>query len=211
MKLVIPAHVVSFEIPETVIEIPDPVIPPVIVPPVVVPPIVTPPVVDPPVVTPGVFWLYSDGRKYLAGDFTDNNTTVNYRNTVTGNQLHGHTESIKIAPKNATAPWPYFLPYFASDYKLPNPGYTKLLFSIKPTVTGQVWGIHMEKAGDVDPGLHIELAPYGPASVAGVWGSYVIPLKDLGTLGDPTLYKFVLQDHSATSKGWEMDSIGLSM
>lgn len=177
--------------------------------PVVTP--VTPPVVIPPVVTPpsGVTWGYFGGTWTWGGDFTGQGTSVDYHHaTTTG--LHGHTQSILIAPAgSATATWPYWLPYFAADYKLPNPGYTKLLFSIRPTVTGQAFGIHMEKVGDVDPGCHIELAPYGPASVAGVWASYVIPLKDLCTLGDPTLYKFLLQDHSATSTGWEVDEAGL--
>jgi hypothetical protein len=164
-----------------------------------------------PVTTPppaGVTWMYLNGVKTLAGDFTGQNTSVNYNHTVTGNQFQGHTQDIQLTTSGAGVQWPYFLPYFAANYKLPNPGWTKLLLSLKPTVSGQVFGLHMERVGD-QPLPAVELMAYGPASVAGVWGSYVIPLKDLGTLGDATLYKFLLQDHSATSAGFELDAIGL--
>lgn len=167
-------------------------------------PVITPPPPPPP---PGVTWMYLNGVKTLAGDFTGANTHVDYNHAVTGNQLNGSTRDIQLTTSGVGVQWPYFLPYFSADYKLPNPGWTKLLISIKPTVSGQVFGCHMERVGD-QPLPSVELMAYGPASIAGVWASYVIPLKDLGTLGDATLYKLLLQDHSATSAGWEMDAIG---
>lgn len=154
----------------------------------------------------GVMWGYFNGQWAWAGDFTGAGTAVNYHHATTSG-LHGHTQDIQLTTSGAGVAWPYWLPYFAPNYKLPNPGYTKLLLSIKPTVTGQAFGIHMERVGDL-PLPSIELMNYGPASVAGVWASYVVPLKDLGTLGDPTLYKFLIQDHSATSAGWEIDEVG---
>jgi hypothetical protein len=157
-------------------------------------------------VTTGVAWGYFGGQWNWAGDFTGAGTTVNYHHATTSG-LHGHTQDIQLTTSGAGVAWPYWLPYFAANYKLPNPGYTKLLISIKPTVTGQAFGIHMERVGD-QPLPSIELMNYGPASVAGVWASYSVPLKDLGTLGDPTLYKFLVQDHSATSAGWEIDEAG---
>jgi hypothetical protein len=168
-------------------------------------PLIGQPVTTPP--PPGVTWMYLNGVKTLAGDFTGANTHVDYNHTVTGAQFNGHTQDIQLTTSGTGVQWPYFLPYFAADYKLPNPGYTKLLISIKPTVSGQVFGMHMERVGD-QPLASVELMSYGPASVAGVWASYAIPLKDLGTLGDATLYKLLLQDHSATSAGWEMDALG---
>ena len=151
--------------------------------------------------------MYLNGVKTLAGDFTGQGTQVDYNHVVTGAQLNGGTRDIKISTSGAGVQWPYFLPYFSADYKLPNPGWTKLLFSIKPTVSGQAFGMHMERVGD-QPLPSVEVMNYGPPSVAGQWASYVVPLKDLGTLGDATLYKVLIQDHSATSAGWEMDAIG---
>ena len=171
------------------------------------PPVVTPPVVTPPPTSSGVTWMYLNGMKTLAGDFTGGGTQVNYSHKVTGDQLNGDTTDIQLTTSGGGQEWPYFLPYFAANYKLPNPGWTKVLISIKPTVTGQSFGAHMERVGD-QPLPAVELLNYGPATVAGKWSSYVIPLKDLGTYGDATLYKILIQDHSATSQGFEIDALG---
>jgi hypothetical protein len=84
--------------------------------------------------------------------------------------------------------WCLLLALIGANYQLPNPGYTYLLLSLKPTITGDTFGIHAERVGDA-PLLGIELVTasgnsYGPAAVAGKWGSYKIPLKDLGIVGD---------------------------
>lgn len=151
--------------------------------------------------------MYLNGANAVAGDFTGSGTQVNYSHTVTGDQLNGGTKDIQLTTSGAGQQWPYFLPYFAANYKLPNPGWTNVLISIKPTVTGQAFGVHMERVGD-QPLPSVELLNYGPPTVAGKWSSYVIPLKDLGTYGDATLYKILIQDHSATSTGWEVDAFG---
>lgn len=173
------------------------------------PPVVTPPIVTPPVTTPptGVTWMYLNGTKTLAGDFTGQGTQVNYNHPVTGAQLNGGTTDIQLSTSGAGVRWPYFLPYFAANYRLPNPGWTNLLVSIKATATGQAFGVHMERVGD-QPLPAVELLNYGPPTVAGQWSSYVIPLKDLGTYGDATLYKVLIQDHSDNSAGFEIDALG---
>jgi hypothetical protein len=156
----------------------------------------------------GVKWMYLDGAKTLAGDFTGGGETTNYQNSTTSG-YNGGTMDIRIT---SSVPWGYFIPYWASNYQLPNLGYTYLLLSIKPSITGDTFGIHAERDGDSPlPGIELVTATgnsYGPAAVAGQWASYKIPLKDLGVFGDPTLYKVVMATHTGTADSWEMDAIG---
>lgn len=167
-------------------------------------PVPTPtPTPTPTPVPTGVTWMYLNGAKTLAGDFTGSGEATDYQHA-TAAGFNGGTKDILIT---SSVPWGYFIPYWAQSYRLPNPGYTYLLLSLKPSVTGDTFGIHAERVGDV--GLpSIELMKYGPAAAKGVWGSYVIPLKDLGVLGDATLYKIVLGTHTATADSFELDAIG---
>lgn len=152
----------------------------------------------------GVTWMYLNGVKTLAGDFTGSGETTNYQNATSAG-YNGGTKDILIT---SSVSWGYFIPYWRADYQLPNPGYTKLLLSLKPSITGDTFGIHAERPGDVDPGCHIELMKYGPVAVKGVWGSYGIPLTDLCVAGDKTLYKIVLATHTGAPDSWELDAIG---
>lgn len=165
-----------------------------------------PPPVPTPTPTPtptGVSWMYLGGVKTLAGDFTGQGEITDYQHATTSG-FNGDTRDILIT---SSVPWGYFIPYWAANYQLPNPGYAHLLLSLKPSITGDTFGIHAERVGDA-PLPSIELMNYGPAAVKGVWGSYVIPLKDLGVLGDATLYKVVLATHTAAADSWELDAIG---
>jgi hypothetical protein len=153
----------------------------------------------------GVTWMYLNGVKTLAGDFTGNGQTVDYQHATPDGPVAASTLDILVT---STVNWAIYIPYWAADYKLPNPGYKSLLLSLKPSITGDTFGIHAERAGDVDDRPHIELMQYGPAAQAGVWGSYVIPLADLGVAGDATLYKIVLQSHTASANSFELDAIG---
>jgi hypothetical protein len=155
----------------------------------------------------GITWGYNDGKWNWAGDFTQNGTKVDYHHP-TDQGFNGHKHSILFT---SSGPWGLFLPYFApgsTGYRYPNRGWTNLLISLKPGTTGETFGIHMEKTGDVDPGCHLELLDYGPPTVAGQWGSYVIPLKDLCVSGDPYLYKVAIATHKDSASSWEMDAIG---
>lgn len=152
----------------------------------------------------GVTWMYLNGVKTLAGDFTGSGEATNYENSTTSG-YNGGTKDILIT---SSVPYGYFIPYCAANYNLPNPGYKNLLLSIKPSITGDTFGIHAEKTGDVDPNCHIEVMKYGPAAVKGVWGSYVIPLTDLCIAGDASLYKVVLATHTGSADSWEIDAIG---
>jgi hypothetical protein len=156
----------------------------------------------------GVKWMYLNGVQTLAGDFTGSGETTNYQNSTTSG-YNGGTKDILIT---SSVPYGYFIPYWASNYQLPNPGYTYLLLSIKPSRTGDTFGIHAERDGDSPlPGIELitaTLSSYGPVAVAGQWASYKIPLKDLGVLGDATLYKVVIATHTGAADSWELDAIG---
>jgi len=157
----------------------------------------------------GVTWLYLNGKRTLAGDFTQSGTSVNYRHS-TSDGYNGGTKDILFT---STAPWGLFLPYWSANYSLPNPGWTYFYVAIKPTITGDTFGIYAEKVGDVDPGCHIELVTptgnaYGPAAKAGVWALYKVPLKDLCIEGDKALYKIAIKTHTASADSWELDALG---
>jgi ribosomal protein L35AE/L33A len=151
----------------------------------------------------GVTWMYLNCVQTLAGDFTGQGESTNYENS-TSSGYNGDTKDILIT---SSVPWGYFIPYWASNYQLPNPGYTNLLFQIKPTITGDTFGIHAERDGD-SPLPGIELAGYCGAFTAGQWTSCTVPLSSLGVAGDQTLYKVVIATHTATADSWEMDAIG---
>jgi hypothetical protein len=153
--------------------------------------------------TSGVTWMYLNGVKTLAGDFTGQGESTNYQHA-TSSGYNGGTKDILIT---SGVPWGYFIPYWASNYRLPNPGYKNLLFQIKPTITGDTFAIHAERVGD-SPLTSIELTNYCGAFTAGQWTSCTVPLSVLGVAGDSTLYKVVIATHTAKADSWEMDAIG---
>lgn len=156
----------------------------------------------------GVTWMYLNGVKTLAGDFTGNGESTNYQHATSAG-YNGGTKDILIT---SSVPWGYFIPYWAGNYRLPNPGYTYLLLAIKPSKTGDTFGMHAERVGDAPlPGIELVTASgnsYGPPAVAGKWGVYKVPLSDLGVYGDATLYKVVIATHTDSADSWEMDAIG---
>jgi hypothetical protein len=166
-------------------------------------PATTPPSTTPTPTPSGVTWMYLNGKKRLAGDFTSNGETVNYANK-TSSGYNGGTKDILIT---ATVPWAYFLPYWAANYRLPNPGWTKLIFSIKPSLSTSTFTMHAERVGD-NPLPTISLASYCGPFAAGKWTSCSVPLSALGVYGDKTLYKVLFQTSTAGPDSWEMDAIG---
>jgi hypothetical protein len=154
-------------------------------------------------VTPpkGVTWMYLNGTKTAAADFSG--STTNWFNATTAGYNGGKID-IKVSGG-------CFIPVWASNYQLPNPGWTYLLIAMKPSSSNAV-GIHFEpriNGQDADIYPHINLADstakYGPAPQAGVWASYKIPLADLGVPPGTLLYKAVMACDGAT---YEFDAIG---
>lgn len=154
-----------------------------------------------PVPPPGTAWMYLNGVKTAAADFSGSSTS--WFNATTAGYNGGKTD-IKVSGG-------CFIPVWASNYQLPNPGWRYFLISMKPT-SGNAVGIHFEprvNGGDADIYPHIDLASslakYGPAPRAGVWASYKIPLADLGVPPGTALYKAVLACDGAA---YEFDAIG---
>lgn len=157
--------------------------------------------VPPPPPPPGTVWMYLNGVKTAAADFSGNST--NWFNATTAGYNGGKTD-IKVSGG-------CFIPVWASNYQLPNPGWHYFVISMKPTSANAV-GIHFEpriNGGDADIYPHIDLASslakYGPAPRAGVWASYKIPFTDLGVPPGTALYKAVLACDGAT---YEFDAMG---
>jgi hypothetical protein len=149
----------------------------------------------------GVKWMYLNGVKTAAADFSG--STTNWFNSTSAG-YNGGTKDIKVSGG-------CFIPVWASNYQLPNPGYTYLLIAMKPSSSNPV-GIHLEpriNGSDADIYPHINLADsnakYGPMPRAGVWASYKIPLADLGVPPGTPLYKAVMACDGAT---YEFDAIG---
>lgn len=183
MDITIPARTITLVIPAYTITVPDPTVVP----------------------TPSVHWLYHAGVKTLAGDFTQAGTAVDYFD-ISGAPADGPTDILFTS----SAAYGLFLPYFAPNYALPNPGWKNFLISVKTTIPGENWKIYFEKVGDLPTGVEVMLAPkYGPAHVPGQWGSYVVPLADLGVAGDAALYKCGLQSSFAGNTRVYFNDLGL--
>jgi hypothetical protein len=148
-------------------------------------------------------WMYLNGVKTLAGDFTAQGETTNYAHATSAG-YNGGTKDILIT---SSVPWGYFLPYWAANYQLPNPGWTTLIFAIKPSLATSTFSMHAERVGD-NPLATIALAGYCGAFAAGKWTSCTVPLSALGVAGDKTLYKVLFQTSTAGPDSWEMDAIG---
>jgi hypothetical protein len=151
--------------------------------------------------TAGVTWMYLNGAKTAAADFSG--STTNWFNATSAG-YNGSKTDIKVSGG-------CFIPVWAGNYQLPNPGWSYFLIAMKPSSSNSV-GIHFEprvNGTDADIYPHINLADssgkYGPAPQAGVWASYKIPLADLGVPPGTPLYKAVMACDGAT---YELDAIG---
>jgi hypothetical protein len=81
---------------------------------------------------------------------------------------------------------------------------------MKPTVANQAAQVYFVKVGDIPVGVVVNPfnGKYGPAPQAGVWGTYKIPLSDLGVQGT-SVYKFAIQDQTGASRNtFYLDNIG---
>lgn len=162
--------------------------------------VVPPPVVTPPPV-PGVTYGYKDGAFTWGGDFTQNNTSVDYKDTA------GDPGHLDIA-FTSTQAYGLYLPYFGpstANFLIPNPGYTSLTLALKPTQAGGKFTVMFVRSNDVPTNCVVNLSP---APVVGQFTVYTLSLKALCVDTDAKLYKFVLQDQSGHSNKWYMKDLG---
>ena len=154
-----------------------------------------------PVVASGTSWIYYNGQFDWPGDWPFSSTT-NYADT-SGGPMSG-AEDLKVT---LTAPYGGWIPW-AQNFSFNSAPYTKLTISLKPTMANQKWTLGFVKVGDVPVGIWLDLSNYGPAPVAGKWGTYTLPLSALGVLGQ-NVYKFVLQDSNGpVGNTWYVDNVG---
>ncbi len=157
----------------------------------------------PPVSASGTAWGYHSGIFSWAGDYSYA-ATINYKDFA-GGSLSGAAD---IAIK--TTPYGAWQPYMSANWSYPTAGYTKLTFSLKPTVANQTWQVRFIGVGDVPLAAtcNLNVLSYGPAPVAGKWATYTIPLSDLCVLGK-NVYKFAIQDQTGlASNTWYVDDAG---
>ncbi len=147
--------------------------------------------------------MYFNGAFDWPGDYSYD-ATPNY-NDSSGAPMSG-SHDIKIT---ITSSWGGWLPY-AQNWNFNSKGYTRLIFSLKPTVANQSWQVFFVKVGDIPVGIYLNPANYGPVPVVGQWGSYSIPLSDLGVLGT-SIYKFGIADQTGRSNNvWYVDNVGFA-
>jgi hypothetical protein len=145
-------------------------------------------------------WVYHDGRFLWPGDYSFA-AKPDYGDKQ-GGPLSGRYD-IKVV----TERWGGFLP-FAPNWDFDLRPYAYLTFALKPTVSNQVAQVFFEKVGDVQTGKVLNPFLYGPAPVAGQWGTYKIPLADFGVAGIH-IYKFAIQDQTGLpSNVFYLDDIG---
>lgn len=171
------------------------------------PPVVT---IPPPVVTPTndtTFWVYKDGVYSWGGDYSFA-ATANYSDSY--GIPSGHDIAVTV-----TKPYGGFLPYAGGtvpQWNFDDSPYNYLVFDFKPTIDGQKAQVYFVKVGDIPVGVVVDPfnGKYGPKPVKGVWGSYKIPLTDLG-VQDVSVYKFAIQDQTGlTGHIFYLNNIGFA-
>jgi hypothetical protein len=142
------------------------------------------------------------------GDYSFGGVQINYQDTQ-GKPLSGAFD-ISV---NLHGQWGGFLPFAGGTVPLwafDDSPYTYLTFALKPTRPNQTAQVFFVKVGDIPVGVVVNPFKYGPAPLPGVWGTYKIPLKDLGVL-KTSVYKFAIQDQTGTSDNvFYLDDIGFT-
>ena len=144
-----------------------------------------------------IFWVYHNGVYNWGGDYSFV-ATANYKSTA-GAPLSGPYD-IAVS---LTGAYGGFLPFAGGTVPLWNfddSPYTYLTFAFKPTIANQTAQVFFVKVGDIPVGISVDPfnGSYGPKPQAGVWGTYKIPLSDLG-VKSTSVYKFGIQDQTGLS------------
>ena len=156
---------------------------------------------------PAPAWVYHHGVFNWGGDYSFA-ARVNYADTA-GQPAGGHYD-IAVT---TTAQWGGFQPFAGGkvpQWSFNARGFTYLVFAFKPTVDHQTAQVYFTKVGDVSTGVTVNpfSGQYGPQPQAGVWGTYRIPLAELG-VQNTSVYKFAIQDQTGLkSNTFYLDDIG---
>jgi hypothetical protein len=148
-------------------------------------------------------WVYHKGTFYWPGDYSF--AAKPFYADGAGGGVSGN-KPIRV---EVTSPWGGFLP-FARNWDFDSRPYAFLTFAFKPTVANQTAQVFFVKVGDIPVGVVVNPfnGQYGPAPRVGEWGTYKIPLSDLGVLGK-SIYKFAIQDQTGLPHNvFFLDDIG---
>jgi hypothetical protein len=148
-------------------------------------------------------WVYHKGTFYWPGDYSF------AAKPFYADGASGGVSGSKPIRVDVTSPWGGFLP-FARNWDFDSRPYAFLTFAFKPTVANQTAQVYFVKVGDIPVGVVVNPfnGQYGPAPRVGVWGTYKIPMSDLGVLGK-SIYKFAIQDQTGLPHNvFFLDDIG---
>jgi hypothetical protein len=151
-------------------------------------------------VAPRTAWVYHEGRFRWPGDYSAS-AQADY------NDRSGAPAGSRDIKVSVTGKWGLFQP-FAPNYDFDTHPYRYLTFAMKPTVPDQVMTVYFELTGDVPVGKAVRLDAYGPAPRVGEWGTYRIPLADMG-VASLHVYKFAIQDQTGREANvFYLDDVG---
>jgi hypothetical protein len=151
------------------------------------------------------FWVYRNGEFNWAGDYSWE-AQVDFGDTTGRPEGHRHDIAVKITGK-----WGGFQP-FAPGKRFDVSRYKYLVYSVKPTVPDQVYGVGFSALNDVPDGklLTITGAPYGPTPVPGQWATYKIPLAAF-ELTNHLVQKFSIADGTGLPRNLlYIDNVGFT-
>jgi hypothetical protein len=171
-----------------------------------------------PVPSTGSVVVYSNGKFNWAGDFSwPSGIVINYadKDPVTG----GVCGSVTNSPGGAGGWQPYAISAQQNLDIAPN---LFLNFSVLATLSNQIFNVQFHtltgpsaEVGIGNP-LQVVQAKYGPASLTvGKWGTFKVPLSDLGITTNTQIEKFFIQDQLADQTGtankWYFKDVYLSV
>jgi hypothetical protein len=151
------------------------------------------------------FWVYRNGHFNWKGDYSFL-AEIDYHDSKGASAGHHNDIAVKIVGK-----WGGFQP-FAAGAHFDVSHYKYLVYSLKPTVAGQVFATGFAADNDVADGKPVTVSgpPYGPVPVAGQWGTYKIPLSDFA-LTNHFILKFTIADGTGLDANvFYVDDIGFT-
>jgi hypothetical protein len=158
-------------------------------------------------------WVYYNGSMRWDGSCDWGVSSVNYRDA-SGMPLSG-SRDIEVRSQK----WGGWQPYFHADCQhnthlcFDTSPYKYLIFSVKPTVSNQVFDSGFMGAGDTKNGIVLHLAAYcsgGDNPQINEWESCKVPLSAY-ELSNAIVLKFMIQDQSGlASNHWYVDNVGFT-
>jgi hypothetical protein len=158
--------------------------------------------------------VYNDGAFDWAGDWSSH-ATPNYQDT-TGQPLVGPYDIAVTVDPGTTGLWqPYYNGLCQTDTSLcfVTTPYQHLIFSLKPTVPGSIFGVAFFSSGDTKDGNNLgDISAYcsgGSNPPVGEWESCSIPLSAFA-FTDPAIVKFFIQAQSE-EPSFYVDQVGFTV